>query len=170
MSNSPVLYSAIATRQLLSEQHRRIASLENVTPKEYKERGKPILMMLLYVAGISERIMNYNIRLVFRYGPTLLSMLTLVKDPFSVEKQANVEYEVPCTCGKVSIRETKRCTKLGSKSIRKPALDARSPSQRSTSTLGPKTTTLTGKILKFYSTLATLWRGPHQKDQETPRN
>ena len=44
---------------------------------------------------------------VFRSGPTFRSMLTKVKDPLPIEKQANVVYEIPCTCGKV-IGETKR--------------------------------------------------------------
>ena len=35
-------------------------------------------------------------------------MLTKVKDPLLAEKQANVVYEVPCTCGKVYIGETRR--------------------------------------------------------------
>ena len=95
----------MATRQPSSEQDRRKASLEKVTLKKYKER--------VYVAGISERIRkacrNYNIRVVFRSGPTLRYMLTKVKDPSPVEKQVNVAYKVPCTCGKVyNIRETKR--------------------------------------------------------------
>ena len=74
---------------------------------------KPTLMMLPYVAGVSERIKkvcrNYNIRVVFRSSPTLRSMLTKVKDPLPVKKQANVVYEVLCTCGKVYIRVTRRC-------------------------------------------------------------
>ena len=45
---------------------------------------------------------------VFRSGPTFRSMLTKVKDPLPVEKHANVVYEVPCSCGKVYIGETKR--------------------------------------------------------------
>ena len=80
--------------------------------EEEQGEGKPTLMMLPYVAGISERIRrvcrSYNIRVVFRSGPTLQSMLTKVKDPLPVEKQANVVYEVPCSCGKVYIGETKR--------------------------------------------------------------
>ena len=44
----------------------------------------------------------------FSSGPTLRSLLTKVKDPLPVEKQLNVVYEVPCTCGKVYIGETKR--------------------------------------------------------------
>ena len=35
-------------------------------------------------------------------------MLTKVKYPLFIEKQANVVYEIPCTCGKVYIGETKR--------------------------------------------------------------
>ena len=34
--------------------------------------------------------------------------ITRVKDPLPREKQANVVYEVPCTCGKVYIGETTR--------------------------------------------------------------
>ena len=81
-------------------------------PEEAQGEGKPTLMMLPYVAGVSERIRkacrNYNIRVVFRSGPTFRSMLTKVKDPLPIEKQANVVYEIPCTCGKVYIGETKR--------------------------------------------------------------
>ena len=81
-------------------------------PEEAQGEGKPTLMMLPYVAGVSERIRkacrNYNIKVVFRSGPTFRSMLTKVKDPLPIEKQANVVYEIPCTCGKVYIGETKR--------------------------------------------------------------
>ena len=56
------------------------------------------MMMLPFIAGISERTRkasrNYNIRMVFRSGP--------------VEKQANVVYEIPRTCRKVYVGETKR--------------------------------------------------------------
>ena len=55
-----------------------------------------------YVAGVSERIRrvcrDFNIRAVFKSGPTLRSLLTKVKDPLPREKQANIVYEVPCTC------------------------------------------------------------------------
>ena len=68
--------------------------------------------MLPYVAGVSEKIRkacrNYYIRVVFRSSQTLQSMLTEVKDPLPVKKQANVVYEVPCTCGKVYIGEIRR--------------------------------------------------------------
>ena len=59
------------------------------------------------MAGISERIRrickNLNIRAVFKSGPTLGSHLTKVWDPLPTEKQANVVYEVLCTCGNVYI-------------------------------------------------------------------
>ena len=69
-------------------------------------------MILPYVAGVCERIRmacrNYKIRVVFRSDSTFRSLLTKVKDPLPTEKQANVMYEVPCTCGKVYIGKTKR--------------------------------------------------------------
>ena len=40
-------------------------------------------------------------------------MLTIVKDPLPVEKQANVYYKVPCTCGNVDIGETR--SRLGTR-------------------------------------------------------
>lgn len=76
------------------------------------ETEKPSTAFIPYVAGVSERIRkvcrDYNIRTVFRSGPTLRNLLTKVKDPLPVTKQSNVVYEVPCTCGKVYIGETKR--------------------------------------------------------------
>ena len=81
-------------------------------PEEAQGEGKPTLIMLPYVAGVSERIRkacrNYNIKVVFRSGPTFRSMLTKVKDALPVKMQANVVYEIPCTCRKVYIGETKR--------------------------------------------------------------
>ena len=73
---------------------------------------KPPTAFLPYVAGVSERIRkvcrDFNIRTVFKSGPTLRNLLTKVKDPLPIDKQSNVVYEVPCTCGKVYIGETKR--------------------------------------------------------------
>ena len=47
-------------------------------------------------------------RVVYRSGPTLRSLLTKVKDPLPVSKLSNVVYEIPCKCGKVYIGETRR--------------------------------------------------------------
>ena len=80
-------------------------SLQGSTMGKERRRGHPL-------AGVSERIRrvckDFNIRAVFRSRPTLRSLLTKVKDPLPMEKQANVVYEVPCTCGKVYIGETRR--------------------------------------------------------------
>ena len=51
---------------------------------------------------------SYNIIVIIRSGPIFRCMLTKVKDLLPVKKQANVVYEVPCSCGKVYIEETKR--------------------------------------------------------------
>ena len=63
-----------------------------------------------YVAGMSEDIRwvcrKFNIRVVFKSGRTLRSMLTKVKDTLPLGKQSNVVYRIPCSCGQVYIGET----------------------------------------------------------------
>ena len=77
-----------------------------------KENPPSVHLSYIHVTGISERIKmvckDFNIRAVFKSGPTLLLLLTKVKDPLPTEKQANVVYdsEVLCTCGKVYISGT----------------------------------------------------------------
>ena len=65
-----------------------------------------------YVAGLSEDIRRvcrqYNIRVAFRSGRSLRSMLTRVKDPLPPDLQSKVIYKVPCSCGKAYIGETTR--------------------------------------------------------------
>ena len=51
---------------------------------------------------------EFNIRVVFKSGRTLRSMLTKVKDTLPLGKQSNVVYRIPCSCGQVYIGETKR--------------------------------------------------------------
>ena len=72
----------------------------------------PELMMISYVAGLSEDIRRicrrFNIKEIFRSGQTLRSMLTRVKDTLPLDKQSNVVYQIPCSCGMVYIGETKR--------------------------------------------------------------
>ena len=61
---------------------------------------------------MSERIRKacekYNLKVVFKSGPTLHSLLTRVKDPLPEEKLAGVVYQIPCQCGKVYVGETQR--------------------------------------------------------------
>ena len=79
-------------------------------------------MVIPYVAGMSEDIRRvcrkFNIRVVFKSGRTLSSMLTKVKDTLPPDKQSNVVYRIRCSCGQVYIRETKlrletRCLQEG---------------------------------------------------------
>ena len=70
-----------------------------------REEERPPTVHLPYVAGVSEWMCkDFNIRAVFRSGPTLRFLLTRLKDPCPIENQANV-YKVPCTFGKVYICE-----------------------------------------------------------------
>ena len=63
-----------------------------------------------YVAGMNGTsgvlAGKFNIRVVFNCGRTLHSMLTNVKDTLPLGKQS--VYRIPCSCGQVYIRETKR--------------------------------------------------------------
>ena len=65
------------------------------------------LVVIPYVAGMSEDIRRvcrkFNIRVVFKSGRTLRSMLTKVKDTLPPGKQSNVVYRIPCNCGQVYI-------------------------------------------------------------------
>ena len=80
------------------------------SPGEEQEKGP--LVVIPYVAGMSEDIRRvcrkFNIRVVFKSGRTLRSMLTKVKDTLPPGKQSNVVYRIPCSCGQVYTGETKR--------------------------------------------------------------
>ena len=60
--------------------------------------------MRLYITmhGMSLSVSLY----MYIYLLFLLIACTKVKDPLPVEKQADVVYEIPCTCGKVYIGQT----------------------------------------------------------------
>ena len=78
--------------------------------EQEEERGP--LVVIPYVTGMSEDIRRvcreFNIRVVFKYGGTLRSMLTKVKDTLPLGKQSNVVYRIPCSCGQVYIGETRQ--------------------------------------------------------------
>ena len=61
---------------------------------------------------------KYNLKVVFKSGPTLRSLLTRVKDPLPKEKLAGVVYQIPCQCGKVYAGETQRCLETQGKEHR----------------------------------------------------
>ena len=62
---------------------------------------------LAYVSGVSEQIrkacQKYNLKVVFKSGPSFRSLLTKVKDPLPKEKLAGVVHQIPCQCGKVYV-------------------------------------------------------------------
>ena len=89
-------------------------------------RGKdrPPLVVLPYVSGVSEDIRcvcgRYNLRVVFRSGRTLCSMLTRVKDTLPLEKHSNVVNQIPCRgCSKVYIGIPSGGWRQGSRNIRR---------------------------------------------------
>ena len=69
-------------------------------------------MVIPYMGGMSEDIRRvcrkFNIRVVFKSGQTLCSMLTKVEDTLPPGKQSNVLDRIPCSCGQVYIGETKQ--------------------------------------------------------------
>ena len=110
------------TSQLLSSRMatllpfiRSISSMQKPsTPPEdaddEESQEKPSLVTIPYVSGVSERIRKacekFGLKVVFKSGPTLRSLLTRVKDPLPMEKLAGVVYQIPCQCGKVYVGET----------------------------------------------------------------
>ena len=77
-----------------------------------EDTDKIPLVVLPYVAGVSENIRRvcrkFDVRVVFRSGQTLRSMLTRVKDALPLGKQSRIVYRIPCSCGQVYIGETIR--------------------------------------------------------------
>ena len=77
-----------------------------------EDERKPPLAVIPYISGVSERIRkaceNFDMRVVFKWGPILRSLLTKVKDPLPKEKLAGVVYQIPCQCGKVYVGEMQR--------------------------------------------------------------
>ena len=51
---------------------------------------------------------KFGVRVVFKFGRSLWSVLTKVKDRLPAEKQSKVVYPIPCRCGKSYIGETTR--------------------------------------------------------------
>ena len=77
-----------------------------------EEEHRPSLVMLPYTEGVSGDVRQvyrkFGMKVVFRSGQSLHSMLTKVKDPLTMEKQAKVVHRIPCSCGEDYIGETMR--------------------------------------------------------------
>ena len=88
---------------------------EELGEEESQEEKQP-LAVIPYVSGVSERIRKacekFNLKVVFKSGPTLCSLLTKMKDPFPKEKLVGVVYQIPCQCGKVYVGEMQRCLEV----------------------------------------------------------
>ena len=84
-------------------------SLERRPQPDEEEQSHRTTVVIPYVAELSERVRrvcrDYNIRTAFKSTSTLR---TALKEPIPIEKKSGVVYEVPCSCGKVYIGETKR--------------------------------------------------------------
>ena len=84
--------------------------MRNQTMRDPRGWEKPPLSVIPYVSGVSERIRKtcekFNLRVVFKSGPTLRSLLTKVKDSLPKEKLAGVVCQIACQCGKVYVGKT----------------------------------------------------------------
>ena len=85
--------------------------LLNVRRDPRPATGAP-LVVLPYTAGVSKDIRRvcrkYGMKAIFKAERSLHSVLTKVKDPLPMEKEAKVVYQIPCSCGKSYIGETRR--------------------------------------------------------------
>ena len=68
-------------------------------------KEKPQLISVLYVSGVSEDIRKVccciNIRVAFKSGQSLSSILTRVKDMVPSSMHFCIVYHTPYSCGKV---------------------------------------------------------------------
>ena len=75
------------------------------SPDDGKDDEKgPLVMTFNDIRRVCRKL---NIRVVFKSGWTLCSMLTKVKDTLPLGKPSNVVYHFPSSCGQVYIGETK---------------------------------------------------------------
>ena len=82
-------------------------------PQDRDEVDSSKLIAIPYVSGLSEDIRRicrrFDIRVVFRSGPTLRSQLTKLKDKLPIETRSGVVYRIPCSsCDRSYIGETIR--------------------------------------------------------------
>ena len=110
-------------RSISSTQKRSTTPPEEPEEPGYQEEEeKQPLAVIPYVGGVNEWIRKacdkYNLKVVFKSGPTPCSLLTKVKDPLPKEKLAGVVYHIPCQCGKVYVWETQRRLKTRAKEHR----------------------------------------------------
>ena len=89
----------------------KVTKTRNSTPERETAEFKSTVV-LPYIKRVSEPLRRHlqqqGICTVFKSDTTLRSRLVRPKDPADPNKQDGVVYKIPCTCGKVYIRETGR--------------------------------------------------------------
>ena len=103
-------YSANIIRNASAPPTQETADTSSRDVEQKEERGP--LVVKLCVTGMSEDVRHvyrmFNIRVVLKSGRTLCSVLTMVKDTLPIGTRSNVVYRIPCSCGQVYIRNTRR--------------------------------------------------------------
>ena len=64
---------------------------------------------------------KFGMKVIFKAGQSLPSVLTKVKDPLPMEKKAKMVYRIPCSCGKSYIGETREGWRPDCKNTKRPA-------------------------------------------------
>ena len=89
----------------------KVTKTRNSTPERETAEFKSTVL-LPYIKRVSEPLRRHlqqqGICTVFKSDTTLRSRLVRPKDPADPNKQDGVVFKIPCTCGKVYIRETGR--------------------------------------------------------------
>ena len=89
----------------------KVTKTRNSIPEREAAEFKSTVV-LPYIKRVSEPLRRHlqqqGICTVFKSDTTLRSRLVRPKDPADTNKQDGVVYKIPCTCGKVYIRETGR--------------------------------------------------------------
>ena len=87
----------------------KVTKTRNSTPERETAEFKSTVV-LPYIKRVSEPLRRHlqqqGICTVFKSDTTLRSRLVRPKDPADPNKQDGVVFKIPCTCGKVYIRET----------------------------------------------------------------
>ena len=90
----------------------RSATAPRPEQRSQQEETPTATIAIPYIMGVSEEIRRvcraYKIRVAFKSGRTIRSLLTRVKDPLPLEQRSMVVYQIPCSCGKVYIGKTIR--------------------------------------------------------------
>ena len=77
-------------------------------PNDKESHKEEEIKICKWCEWIRKACEKFNLKVVFKLGPTLHSLLTRVKDTLPKKKLAGVVYQIPYQCGKVYVGETQR--------------------------------------------------------------